>query len=296
MCRLSVMLPFDRSERSGGGHWIAPRNEPGFTLIELLVVIAIIAILASLLLPSLGRAKDRALSIACLNHLKQLQLCAHLYAGDHLDRLPPNNFVYDVDTGQPGQVSFSTNLTWCPGDARQDLTPLNIQRGRLYPYNQSPAIYHCPSDRSTVETTDPGSAHVRRTRSYNMSQSINGMPLDEGLDFGSLSPPSFSKESEINGPSPSALFVFIDVHEGGIRDSLFGIPPPGWDFEETRWWDLPANRHGQGCNLSFADGHAEHWRWIVPKVFREVGQEVGPGDERKDFNRLRSGVRPEWRF
>jgi type II secretory pathway pseudopilin PulG len=63
-------------------------------LIELLVVIAVIAILAALLLPALSKSKEQALRIACLNNLKQLQICSHLYALDHADRLPPNNFVY----------------------------------------------------------------------------------------------------------------------------------------------------------------------------------------------------------
>jgi prepilin-type N-terminal cleavage/methylation domain-containing protein len=57
----------------------------GFTFIELLVVIAIIAILASLLLPTLSRGKGKAQTVACLNNLKQLQLGSIMYVGDNSD-------------------------------------------------------------------------------------------------------------------------------------------------------------------------------------------------------------------
>ena len=45
-----------------------------------------------------------------------------------------------------------------------------------------------------------------------------------------------------------------------------------------RWWDPPANRHSQGGNLSFADGHVERWKWEAPKVFRQMGRRLSPGD------------------
>jgi prepilin-type N-terminal cleavage/methylation domain-containing protein/prepilin-type processing-associated H-X9-DG protein len=63
-----------------------------FTLIELLVVIAIIAVLAALLLPALGRAREKSRAAFCLNNLKQWGLATHLYAGEHDDYLPPEGF------------------------------------------------------------------------------------------------------------------------------------------------------------------------------------------------------------
>ncbi|HYV31464.1 MAG TPA: type II secretion system protein, partial [Candidatus Binatia bacterium] len=143
----------------------------GFTLIELLVVIAILALLAGLLLPSLQRAKAQALSAACLNNLKQLQLCSHLYALDNQDSLPPNDFIYSVDTLLP-VPSFNAAMSWCPGDARSVSTATNIEAGLLYRYNASPAIYHCPADKSFVLDGNGVPTNIPKRRSYNLAHSI----------------------------------------------------------------------------------------------------------------------------
>lgn len=81
-------------------------NKPargGFTLIELLVVIAVIGILASLLLPVLGRATERARRTACLSNLRQILVAAHLYAGDYNGYLPKSgtDFPNKLDTHTP---------------------------------------------------------------------------------------------------------------------------------------------------------------------------------------------------
>jgi len=256
------------------------RPASAFTLFELLVVITVIGILASLLLPALGRASAEARSIACINNLKQLQFCWQMYALENNDTLPPNNYVYSVSSGAPLLLSRS----WCLGNTRMDTTTSNIENGLLFRYNQSPAIYHCPADKSTVETAAGVKLGQLRTRSYNMSLSVNGEPTIAGL-------PSFAKLSDINGPEPSDLFVFLDVHEDEIVDSLFGIPWPGSGVP-NQWWDLPANRHIQGCNLSFADGHAEHWRWTVPKIFTAAPQAVVGEGEYKDYRRVQAHVKP----
>ncbi len=189
---------------------------------------------------------------------------------------------------------FDPNLTWCAGLAPFDTTTENIERGKLFIYNKSADIYRCPSDKSRVRTEEGKILNIRRTRSYNMSQSINGLPYSP--DSAVL--PSFAKETEIDEPSPSKLLFFVDVHEDSILDSHFGIPPRGPMFasEQPQWWDLPTGRHSQGGNFSFADGHAEHWRWAKAKIFNELGQVVRQDGELEDFLRVQRGVKAETGF
>jgi prepilin-type processing-associated H-X9-DG protein len=71
---------------------------------------------------------------------------------------------------------------------------------------------------------------------------------------------------------------------------LFGIPLPGEGWDGV-WFDLPANRHSTGCNLSFADGHVERWKWKTPKVFKYLGQPVEDGAEMADYRRVQDHIR-----
>jgi prepilin-type N-terminal cleavage/methylation domain-containing protein len=78
----------------GAGSEAAGSRRSGFTLIELLVVIAIIGILAAMLLPALGSAKESARRIACLNNLKQLRTALTMYADDNDGQFPPRSKPY----------------------------------------------------------------------------------------------------------------------------------------------------------------------------------------------------------
>src|SRR5262245_11544581 len=133
-----------------------------FTMIELLTVVAIIMILAGMLLPTLAKTKAKGHSVSCLNNLRQLQFASIQYASDEKDALPANQWSvvnWQDDCPEGGQTTADS---WVLGFATTDKDTWNIQNGSLFPYVNAAAAYHCPSDKSTVDSYPK----IQRKRSY----------------------------------------------------------------------------------------------------------------------------------
>jgi prepilin-type N-terminal cleavage/methylation domain-containing protein/prepilin-type processing-associated H-X9-DG protein len=237
-------------------HLRSPRLQRGFTLSELLVVIAIIAILASMLLPALAKAKQKAQGIKCMNNLKQLGLGFILWAGDNDEKL------LACQDGMP-----NARPNWMPGDVSAfDANSANrgmVTNSPLFQYvGGSFEIFRCPADQSMVNATINGvRGKFPRVRSNGMSQVFGyGEWLDKSNNRNQTRWFTYDKESTIHRPANT--WVFIDEHPDSINDAAFANACTGADAQATaQIIDMPANTHNGACGFSFADGHSEIKAW-----------------------------------
>jgi len=229
------------------------KSHRAFTLIELLVVIAIIAILAAMLLPALSSAKAKALKLACMNNMKQLQTAWIMYNGESGGRIPSCE-PFDPVTlaiNQNAWVRGVAAILSPPGAFGQvdpgvlDCTNQNaLAFGTLFPYISATGSYRCPTDLRNVNG-------VPYVRSYSMNNWMNGEPFADPANNLDTAHRLFKTESSILGPSQ--LYVFIDEDASTINDGMFVVymnPAEGLQ-------DQPSHRHHTGYPLTFADGHAE---------------------------------------
>jgi len=271
------------------------RKQKGFTLIELLVVIAIIAILMAILVPTLTRAKEQGKRAACLNNLRQLQLAWILYADENDDKIVNG----EADENNDGQCIMETTgrhayEQWWTGDdcaggyqqgaqLPQDMQIKAMRAGALYPLVKNEKLYRCPTG-------------VRgEMRTYSIVDSMNGLPRtgtytgNVGIRVGRTML-WVKKKTDITVPSPSQRIVFLD--EGRVTPDSYAV-----HYNTETWWDPPHVRHGDGTNVSFADGRSDYWKWKGKKTI-EDGKLANPlhqmvpttPDEYEDLHNMQKAV------
>jgi len=257
----------------------------GFTLIELLVVIAIIAILMAILMPALNRAKEQAKRMSCITNLKQLTFAWIMYADENDDKIV-NGEAYNGGDGLCPVPGANDNIhpreKWWTGDDVGDFwaginLPLDVQirairAGALFPYCKNEKLYRC-------------STGVRgEMRTYTITDAMNGLRRN-GTNNGLVGMKVgrtvlwIKKRTEIRVPGPADRIVFLD--EGRITPDSYAT-----HYETELWWDPPFVRHGEGTNVSFADGRAAYWKYSGKKTIETGKLAAVPGRSARDLHQM----------
>jgi prepilin-type N-terminal cleavage/methylation domain-containing protein/prepilin-type processing-associated H-X9-DG protein len=226
-----------------------PQRVYGFTLVELLVVIGIIAVLFSLLMPALNRAREQARMIQCASNMRGIVTASISYAQENRDCLPIPSAIGEVfSTSQP--LSPALAIAMSPSAS---FGMLDYQHGALLPYlgGRQQVVYNvmnCPSDIDEIRESRWGTLYVQsRNFSYSFNCWLRG-PV--AADSGSYAFVGMRLPAVVH-PAEKVL-VF---EEQWPNDLLCDMD--NWNGTDAD--DVPALRHIGRCNLGFADGHVDSY-------------------------------------
>jgi len=227
-------------------------NKEAFTFVELLLVIGVVGVLATILLPTLQSAKERAKTIQCTNNERQLAITWLMYTADNADKLAANGIPIRVPT---------QNIKWIQGsfviaeDSTNEDWILNPQWALFAKYIHSASTYVCPGEPPTVNYQ--GSLYPR-VRSYAMNNFLGweGFPSTDIPMANWVSPQILSQV-----PNPSGIFLIPDVNANSVCWPYFGTYMDRDDF-----FNFPSAAHNRAAVISFCDGHVNRHRWLDPNT------------------------------
>jgi prepilin-type N-terminal cleavage/methylation domain-containing protein/prepilin-type processing-associated H-X9-DG protein len=229
-----------------------PRQKRGFTLIELLVVVAIIALLISILVPSLARAKRNAKRAVCASNLHQIGLAIPAYAQDNGDWCLDAVWQYVDENG----IIQDYNLVWLwGGEKGKDWPNLPAHRRLMYPYVY-PEFFLCPEDRMQRDywPSDPNSDYQTIHEATGTSYPLNGYNWD---GFANMER-SFGRLGIIGRKFTHITNLKCVFTGDAVMDEYFGdCDPPPWGPNPgagLRWHD----DNEPWANLLFVDGSVRY--------------------------------------
>lgn len=265
-------------------------RKKGVTLIELLVVIAIIALLLTVILPALGKAKQLAAGAVCMSNNRQLGTAYYIYANENdgfLADAKPATTVdgYETFTLPGGRQYRTRGFVGRPRDEKgiwrntrlQDKIR-GFQVGAIWPYLESPDVFHCPIDRRwKAPPTAPNPSEknsIGGYRSYSLGAVLSAggyIPTGEN-EYVILKYTEFV--------NPGSKIVFLEEQAGDGHNDNF------WDMflNTPQWYDPFAIVHNGSSTFAYADGHAERRRWTDKNVIQAAaeGRKNVPADTTSD--------------
>ncbi len=217
-----------------------------FTLIELLVVIAIISILAAILLPSLGRARQMALQTSCANNLKQMALANLMYAN-----------AYGVLCPIKGDVNADGMYPWFYGLAPKAMSGKSYDLttgGFLHPFiGERSATTFCPVWRGMAQISNPKECDTVGGYGYTRTKFSSTINADDmSVSNGRTSPGSIS--------SSSSIIMFADAAMGTAPTGTAILVGKGFGMTDKN--GTMHFRHNGAANIAWCDGHVSSEKFL----------------------------------